>query len=85
MSTIIPLLNNADTPYAGPVPKRSRKKQAKRGRGRPKEIDDAVSVTFDMERSQSEALREVAEEKGVSVASLIRRAIGSYLRRLGRS
>ena len=78
----IPLPNSIDSAYDRMVV-RPRTKKARRGR--PKELENAVSVTFDMERSQSDSLREVADEKGVSAAALIRKAIAAYLRRLGRS
>ena len=52
------------------------------GAGRKPELEDPVSVTFDMERPQIERLRAIAKERGVSAASLIRKAVDTHLRRL---
>ena len=49
--------------------------------GRKPELEDPVSVTFDMERPRVERLRAIAKERGVSAASLIRKAVDAYLRR----
>ncbi len=51
------------------------------GAGRKPELEDAVSVTLHLERPQIERLREIAEAKDVSVASLIRKAVDGFLRR----
>ena len=47
-------------------------------------LKEPVSLTLDVERPQVEDLREIAEEREVSVASLVREAISTYLRRRGR-
>ncbi len=51
------------------------------GAGRKPELEDPVSVTFEMERPQNKSLRALAKERGVSVASLIRKAVDAHLRR----
>ena len=53
----------------------------RKGAGRKPELEDPVSVTFDMERPKIERLRAIARERGVSAASLIRKALDAYLRR----
>lgn len=54
------------------------------GAGRPPTLKDARSVTLFVEGPDFEALEEIAEERGVSVASLIREAVSAHLRRLRR-
>jgi predicted DNA-binding ribbon-helix-helix protein len=44
-------------------------------------LQDPVSVTLDLEEPQIERLREIADERGVSVASLIRQAVDAFLAR----
>ena len=51
------------------------------GAGRPKLLEDKVRVGVDLERRDVEALDEIAEERGVSVASLVRAAVAAYLTR----
>ncbi len=51
------------------------------GAGRKPTLKDAVSFTGDLERVDAEALEAIAEERGVSVASLVRAAVGAYLKR----
>jgi hypothetical protein len=51
------------------------------GAGRKPELEDPVSVTIDLERPQAERLRAIADDRGVSLASLVRKAVGAYLRR----
>ena len=54
------------------------------GAGRPKELDDPVAMKVLVERENHTALNDLAAEKGVSVMSLVRRAIRQLLRRHGR-
>jgi hypothetical protein len=42
-------------------------------------------MTLDLERPQKDALEVLAHQDGVSVASLVRRAVGAYLRRRGKA
>ena len=51
------------------------------GSGRKPILDDPVSFTGSFERADIEALDEIAEERGVSVASLVREAVSAYLAR----
>ena len=51
------------------------------GAGRKPSLEDPVSVTVDVEKPQIEALQEIANEREVSVAALIREAIKMHLRR----
>jgi len=43
-------------------------------------LKDPVSVTMDLERPDAEALQAIAEQRGVSVASLVRAAVRAYMR-----
>jgi hypothetical protein len=51
------------------------------GAGRKPTLREPVSFTGDVERADMEALEAIAEEKGVSVASLVREAVKAFLRR----
>ena len=51
------------------------------GAGRKPELQDPVSFTLDFEEPQFEALKEIAEDREVSVASLVREAVRGYLAR----
>ena len=67
----------------------ARKKQSTWGGQRPRAgrkpvLKDAVSFTGDIEQADMDALETFAEEKGVSVASLVRQAVKAFLRRRGR-
>ena len=44
-------------------------------------LKDAVSFTGDVERDDMDALEAIAEEKGISVAALVRQAIKAFLKR----
>ena len=61
----------------------ARKKTAKRV-GRRRIVKDPVRFTVDYEREDFERLEETADERGVSVASLVREALRGYLKRGGR-
>ncbi len=81
------LLNQNDSIYNAPVARRKTKGTLggwRPGAGRKPVLEDPVSITFDLERPQVDVLKTVAAERGVSVASLVRNAVGAYLRRLRR-
>ena len=54
------------------------------GAGRKPILKDAVSFTGDIEKADAEALEAIAEERGVSVASLVREAVKAFIKRRGR-
>src|SRR5262245_5436919 len=51
------------------------------GAGRKPELHDARRYSLDFEGPQMEALEEIAEERGVSVATIVREACAKYLAR----
>ena len=51
------------------------------GAGRKPTLKDPVSFTGDLERADMDALKELAEEREVGVAALVREAIQAYLKR----
>jgi hypothetical protein len=51
------------------------------GAGRKPTLRDPVSFTGDLERADLEVLAEIAEQRGVSVASLVRTAVAAYVKR----
>jgi hypothetical protein len=55
------------------------------GAGRKPTLKSPKSLTLDLEGADAEALAELASERGVSVAELVRRAVKNYLRRTRRS
>ena len=55
------------------------------GAGRPRVIQEPERIAVDLEQPQLDALRELASERGTSVADLIRRAVSQYLKRARRS
>jgi predicted DNA-binding ribbon-helix-helix protein len=57
---------------------------ARPGAGRKRIVHDPVRLAIDHERADVEALEEIAERRGVSVASLIRKAVQAYVQRHGR-
>ena len=68
----------------GRVAARSKKKGrggARPGAGRKPVLEDPVSVTLDLERPHADGLRSLAAEEGVSLASLVRAAVETYLKR----
>lgn len=50
------------------------------GAGRRRILKDPVRLTVDYERRDFEALEAIAEERGVSIASVVREAVRTYLR-----
>jgi hypothetical protein len=48
-------------------------------------LKEPVSMTLDLERPQKDALEVLAHQDGVSVASLVRKAVATYLRRRGKA
>jgi hypothetical protein len=51
------------------------------GAGRKPILKDPVAVTTDVERPDFEVLEAIAEERGGSVASLVRAAVVAYVKR----
>jgi hypothetical protein len=51
------------------------------GAGRKPTLRDPVSFTGDLEQADLQALAEIAEQRGVSVASLVRTAVAAYVKR----
>jgi hypothetical protein len=63
-----------------------RKSKGKRGgkrpgAGRPSILKDPVRFILSIERTEIEALEEIAQERNQSIASLVRSAVTAYLRR----
>jgi hypothetical protein len=63
-----------------------RKSKGKRGgkrpgAGRPPTLSDPVRFIMSIERTEIEALEEIARERDQSIASLVRSAVTAYLRR----
>ena len=54
---------------------------SRRGAGRKPTLKEPVSFTGDVERAEMDVLEEIAEERGVSVASLVREAVAAYIGR----
>ena len=50
------------------------------GAGRKPVLADPVSFTGDIERTDMNALEAIAEERAVSVASLVRNAVAAYVK-----
>ncbi len=51
------------------------------GAGRKPTLHDPVSFTGQVERADMDVLETIAEERGVSIASLVRAAVGAYVKR----
>ena len=64
------------------APKSKGKRGGKRpGAGRPPTLKDPVRFILSIERTEIEALEEIAQERDQSIASLVRSAVTAYLRR----
>ncbi len=57
---------------------------ARPGAGRPRMVKDPERIAVDFEKPDLDALRELAQRRGTSVADLIRRAVAQFLRRARR-
>lgn len=57
----------------------SRRGGAREGAGRPREIRERVDRTIPFELSDLKAIDELASERGVSSAMLVREAVRAYL------
>ncbi len=51
------------------------------GAGRKPRLKDPVGFSLELEKADVDSLQEIAREKGASVASLVRAAVGAYLKR----
>ncbi len=51
------------------------------GAGRPRLFRDPVRVALDLERSEVKTLTKIAEKQDRSLASVIREAVGAFLKR----
>jgi hypothetical protein len=54
---------------------------AREGAGRKRVVQDPERIAVDLERSDLDAMRALAEKRETSVAALIRRAVSAYLGR----
>ena len=53
--------------------------------GRKRIVQNPERIAVDLEKPDMNALRELATDRGTSVAALIRRAVSQYLKRAGRA
>ncbi len=51
------------------------------GAGRKPRLKDPVGFSLELEKADVDSLQEIARKKGASVASLVRAAVGAYLKR----
>jgi hypothetical protein len=82
------LQNQLDVPYDGSVAAQKTKGTRggwRPGAGRKPTLRDPVSFTGDIERTDMDALEAIAEERAVSVASLVRKAVVAYVKRQRRA
>ena len=77
-------LHNQQTPdqnEAVPKPKKGTRGGWRPGAGRKPVLEDPVSFTGDIEGADFDALAKIAEQRRVSLASLVRAAVSAYLAR----
>ena len=69
--------------YAGDVAKRKPSGRGgwRPGSGRKPSLHDPVSFTGEIERTDMEVLGAIAEQRNVSIASLVRAAVAAYVNR----
>ena len=70
--------------YDGEMAARRRKKTwggRRPGAGRKPTLHEPASFTGDIERADLDTLEALAEQRGVSVASLVRAAVSAYVKR----
>ena len=60
---------------------RGRRGGKRPGAGRPPTLRDPVRFIMTIERTEIEALKEIAEERGQTIASLVRKILSTYLKR----
>ncbi len=65
--------------------RKSRRGGARPGAGRKRIVQDPERIAVDLERSDLDAMRTLAEKRGTSIAGLIRRAVAAYLKRSERN
>ena len=77
------LCNHTTSDYTRLVAARTKGKQGgwRPGAGRKPTLRDPVSFTLHVERADVETLEAIAEERGVSVASVMRTALSAYVKR----
>ena len=51
------------------------------GAGRKPRLKDPVGFSLELEKADVDSLQEIAQKHGASVASLVREAVGAYLKR----
>jgi hypothetical protein len=64
------------------MPAQSRKTSRggkRRGAGRPPTLEDPVRYILSLERTEIDALEEIAENESRSIASVVREAVAKYL------
>ncbi len=65
--------------------KRTGRGGARPGAGRKRIVQDPERIAVDLEKPDLDVLRDLAKDRGTSVADLIRKAVAQYLRRAGRA
>ena len=75
------MIHELDFDLVAAARKTSRRGGARPGSGRKPILRDRVGLTVQFDGEVYYELREVADRRGVSLGSLIRRAVATYLRR----